>query len=467
MKFGGSCLVDAESFQKIADILTLYKHDNEIVCVASAFNGITDQLIKLAESACDNEACDQIMAQIEARHFEIADEIFVEDGDEQFYISIEDFIERRLQEIENTLAEIQEFGLQPFYLDRIQSNGEKMSTFMLTTFLKKKGFETQYISGEELIITNDSYTNALPLFKYTQARVAEKMKPAMLDPQVNVIFCVTGFIGRNKVGHTTTLGRGGSDFTATILAHAIFDVHASDKIKVIFWKDVDGILATDPKYVPDAHLVPRMSYDEAKELAFFGAKILHPKCLAVIEKKGILVEIRNFDKPLSENYSRICSDTDEETIKGITTIPNVQMISVNSGTLVEIPGVLAKIFQTVGDNNISVSFVSQSSSEVNTTFVVADKDGERAVDALKADPYFNQWFDITSQPVSILAVVGKAIPNSAIKARIYKALGTKGINSIAVAQSSDGMNVSMCVEREQLNDAVVAIYEEFKIRESV
>ena len=244
---------------------------------------------------------------------------------------MEDFIEARLQEIENTLAEVQEFGLQPFYLDRIQSNGEKMSTFMLANYLKKKGFDTQYVSGEEIIITNDSYTNALPLFKFTQNRIAEKIKPAILDPQVHIIFCVTGFIGRNKIGHTTTLGRGGSDFTATILTHALLDVKASRKIKVIFWKDVDGILATDPKYVKKPHLVPRMSYDEAKELAFFGAKILHPKCLAVIEKKKILVEIRNFDKPLSEKYSLICADTDEETIKGITTIPNVQMISVNSG----------------------------------------------------------------------------------------------------------------------------------------
>ena len=111
--------------------------------------------------------------------------------------------------------------------------------------------------------------------------------------------------------------------------------------------------------------------------------------------------------------------------------------------------------------------VSQSSSEVNTTFVVADKDGERATEALKADPYFAQWFDVTSQPVSILAVVGKAIPNSAIKVKIYNALGKKGINSIAVAQSSDGMNVSICIEREQLQDAVVQIYEEFKIQESI
>jgi aspartokinase len=111
--------------------------------------------------------------------------------------------------------------------------------------------------------------------------------------------------------------------------------------------------------------------------------------------------------------------------------------------------------------------VSQSSSEVNTTFVVAEKDGPRAVESLQNDPYFTQWFEVTSQAVSIIAVVGKAIPNSAIKARIYKALGMKAINSIAVAQSSDGMNVSICIEREQLKEAVVAIYEEFKIRESV
>ncbi len=463
MKFGGSCLVNAASFQKIVDILNMYKDDHEIICVASALNGVTDRLIKLAESAGKPNLADQIAAEIESRHFDIADQIFAADDAENYYIAVENYVEKRFEEIENTLSEILEFGMKPFYLDSIISNGEKLSTFMLSSYLQYKGIDTQFYTGEELIITDDNFFNALPLFKEIQNRVEKKLKPLIMDPAVTLIFCVTGFIGRNMVGNTTTLGRGGSDFTATILAHAIYDTKAASEIKVIFWKDVDGILATDPKYVKGARLVPKMSYDEAKELAFFGAKILHPKCLAAVEKKGIPVEIRNFDKPQSKVFSLIGPDTDEGTIKGISMLPAVQMISVNSGALVEIPGVLAKIFQTVADAGVSVSMVSQSSSEVNTTFVVGDKDGPKAVKALKEDPFFKLYFDVTSDPVAIVAVVGKAIPNSSIKARIYKALGDAKINSIAVAQSSDGMNISMIVKREQLKDAVAKIYEEFKI----
>ena len=154
-----------------------------------------------------------------------------------------------------------------------------MSTYILNQYLLSKGYDAIYVPANEIIITNDEYNNAYPLFELTNARMKKLLIPFLETPKENQIICVTGFIGRNKMGYTTTLGRGGSDYTATILARSLSELGVDKDIKVILWKDVDGILAIDPGFVPHSSLIRYLDYDEAKHIANFGAKVLHPKCL--------------------------------------------------------------------------------------------------------------------------------------------------------------------------------------------
>jgi aspartate kinase len=204
-------------------------------------------------------------------------------------------------------------------------------------------------------------------------------------------------------------------------------------------------------------LIRNLNYDEAKEMAFYGAKILHPKCLFGLDDRHIVVEIRSFDNPESETYSTISDKTSGDEITGISTIEDVCLLTVSSGSLVSTPGVLAKIFSIMGDNDINVSMVAQSSSEVNTTFVVEKQDGPKAYDLIKSSEFFKGWAQVDQQIVSILAVTGKGINKSSVQARIFTALSKENINIIAMSQAGDGLNLSMVLKKETVAKAVKLI----------
>ncbi|MFX0011283.1 MAG: hypothetical protein ACFE9R_13285, partial [Candidatus Hermodarchaeota archaeon] len=342
MKFGGSCLVNNTAFEKIIEILEIYK-DYRKILVASAFNGITDLLLATAMNVSDSAILDKNMAILEKRHFDIIEQIF--DDDSIHYLNAKDWVDEKLSNLEEIFADVEEFGLEPYYKDSILAFGEILSTFILHQYLLSKGLESEFIPANKVIITNDEFNNAYPFYELTNARVSRIILPLIEDPEKDVNVCVTGFMGRNKIGYTTTLGRGGSDYTATILAHSLHEVSNDKDIKVILWKDVDGLFAVNPKFVPRSFLIKNLDYDEAKHIANFGAKIIHPKCLEAIEKKNIPLEIRNFDKPLEKSdFTEISQYTDKSQIKGISTVENAVIISVTSGSLVDVPGVLAKIF---------------------------------------------------------------------------------------------------------------------------
>jgi aspartate kinase len=291
--------------------------------------------------------------------------------------------------------------------------------------------------------------------------VKKQIIPLLENPKKNNIFCITGFIGRNKIGYITTLGRGGSDYTATILARCIYEVGSDKDIKVILWKDVDGLLTIDPKYVPESMLIKNLNYIEAKQIANIGAKILHPKCLEAIENKNIPLEIRNFDYPLEqENYTTISDFTDRVQIKGISAIEDATIVTVTSGSMVDVPGVLAKIFGVMGKHKISVSFVAQSSSEISTSFVVKGEEGQKAVSALKSEEEFSNFYKITWEEVAIINITGKKVLDNNTKAKIFNALEKKDVKVKSISQSNNGVNLSLIVEKDALMDGVSSIHEE-------
>ncbi|MHA1458156.1 MAG: aspartate kinase [Promethearchaeota archaeon] len=458
MKFGGSCLTDKNAFVKILKILEIYKDDKKII-VASAFNGITDLLLNTALNVSETEVLDDNIAILESKHINTIEQIF--DEDTEHYIKAKVWVDKILSELEDTLHDIKEFGLEPYYKDYILSFGEILSTYILNQYILSKGLESVYIPANKVIITNDEFNNAYPFYEFTNVRVKKLIIPILENTKKDIIISITGFIGRNKIGYTTTFGRGGSDYTATILAHSIYDVANDKNIKVILWKDVDGLLAINPKYISKSTLIKNLDYKEAKHIANFGAKILHPKCLEAIENKNIPLELRNFNKPLERfEFTTISAKTDKNEIKGISTVDDAVIITVSSGSLVDVPGVLAKIFKVMSKNRISVSLVAQSATEISTSFIVKEADSIKAVEALESSGYFTDFFEIISEKVAIINVTGFKILENLTKVMIFQALEKKKVHVKALTQSTEEMNLSLVIKRESIEDATKIIHKD-------
>ncbi len=456
MKFGGSCLIDMDAFKKILEILEIYKDDKKII-VASALNGITDLLLNTAQNVNNSKILDDNIAILENKHINTIEQIF--DEDTEHYTNAKVWVDKKLSELEDALEDIKEFGLEPYYKDYVLSFGEVLSTYILNQYVLSKGLESVYIPANKLIITNDEFNNAYPFYEFTNVRVKKMIIPLLENTKKDIIISITGFIGRNKIGYTTTLGRGGSDYTATILAHSIYEVANDKNIKVILWKDVDGLLAINPKFVSKSTLIKHLDYKEAKHIANFGAKILHPKCLEAIENQRIPLELRNFNKPLERvEFTKISAMTDKNEIKGISTVEDAVIITVSSGSLVDVPGVLAKIFKVMSKNRISVSLVAQSASEISTSFIVKEADSIRAVKTLESSGYFTDFFEIKSEKVAIINVTGFKILENLTKVMIFQALEKEKIQVKALTQSTEELNISLVIKREDIEVAIKIIH---------
>lgn len=463
MKFGGSCLTDETAFKKILNITNIYKNVKKVF-VASAFTGITDLLLKTAKLVEEDELIDKNIALIEKKHITIIEQIFAEKPEQ--YIKAKDWIDEKLSELEDTFADIKEFGLEPYYQDYVLSFGELLSTYILNQFLLSNDINSVFIPANKLIITNDEFNNAYPLYNLTISRIKRLLIPLLNNPKNRTIICIPGFMGRNKIGYITTLGRGGSDYSATILARALFEAGNDKNIKVILWKNVDGLLAINPKYLHHPSLIRNLNYDEAKHIANFGAKILHPKCLEAIEIHKIPLEIRNFEKPLEEKFTEISDKSDRKQIKGISAVELATIITIISGSMVDVPGVLAKIFRVMSKNKISVSFVAQSSSEISTSFIIMEEESERAIEAIKKSKFFSEFFQIKWEHVAVINITGLKILENKTKADLFNALSKKNVKVKAISQSLNELNLSIVIGREKLVDAINIIhddlYEEFE-----
>ncbi|HME54964.1 MAG TPA: aspartate kinase [Candidatus Lokiarchaeia archaeon] len=456
-KVGGSCLQSAESLEQLMNILELYK-ENRNIFVASAFQGVTDKLIEIAKLAgTKDDEYKNKLKELRVIHEAINTSLFSEEEMVDHFESTADFFNVCLHQLEDILEDISDYGMETFRLDSVASFGEKLSTFVLTEYLESRGLDSTYMPADQLIVTDDRFGNALPLMDFTSRKVKRQVVQVINRGSIP---CITGFIGLNKSGYTTTLGRGGSDYTASILANCLAESYPDVSIKVILWKNVDGILSAAPESVETPLLLEHISFAEAKEIAYFGAKVLHPKCVVPLEKYKIPLEIRNFEKPLDSKFTLIDEKGDEMIlIKGVSIMKDVAMVTAKSSALVAIPGVLAKIFTILGEAGINVSFVSQSSSEVNTTFCVSKADGQKAYNLLKNSNMFKEWFEfVLNEDIVVLGVIGQ-VDELNVKDKVFVKLDSSGIKALAVAQSADGLNISIVIDAERENDAIQAVHE--------
>jgi len=461
LKFGGSCLKDGESFKQTATIIKKYLKKSKLVIVTSAINGITNQLMEFYKKSNDLDIKgDLILDQIYERHSKIISEIVPEIS--EYYENTMEFLKQIMRELNNLGHVINLLRPSKNLQDLIVSYGEKLSTFLLCTYLNSLGFKSKFISSDEIIQTDDNFGNAFPLLDDTEELVNERIKP-LLNSSSCEIACITGYYGSTKDRKITTLGRGGTDLTAALLAYSLRSFY---RCKVVYWKDVKGFLDADPKMCEKAVLLRKISYIEAKELAFFGTKVLHPLCLDVSEKGKFPSEIRSFHDPYTDEFTTITQEFTKEVlgIRAITSIYRLSLVTIKSGTMISLPKTASKLFSLLDENNITIKFISQSSSENNITFVIHMEDSMKVSSLLRNSEYFGkQWFSIKiDNSVSLIAVIGAGMMYTpGIAGKIFTTLGDNDVNVRAIAQGSSELNFTAIIERENCKKAINVLYDAF------
>jgi aspartokinase/homoserine dehydrogenase 1 len=462
MKFGGTSVGDATRIRRAAEIVAATAKEGSVIAVVSAMGGVTNRLIEAAQASAsgNRDTAVQIAETLRKQHQQAVEDL-VRHDDRRLLLAAE--IEKIIEQVTGLCygtALLRE--LTPRVFDEILSTGERLSARLLSNALCELGLKGVAVEATELIVTDNISGRADPLMSQTREKAAARLLPLIADDSVPV---VTGFIGATPEGMLTTLGRGGSDYSATILGAAL------DAAEVIIWTDVDGVLTADPRLVPEARTLREISYNEAAELAYFGAKVLHPKTLRPVSEAGIPVWIRNSFAPEREGTK--ITATGHPTargVKAITAISGVSLITVGGRAIVGLPGVAGKTFSAVANAQANVLLISQSSSQNDICFIITSEDEARTVEKLREafafDLAHQQIEHITVNPeIAIVAVVGDRMRGTpGISGRTFSALGRRGINIIAIAQGSSEYNVSFVVEASMMREAVQSLHSEFGLQ---
>jgi len=460
MKFGGTSVGDAECIGRVAALVAGEAVSAEVVVVVSAMGGVTDMLIRAASEAShgDREDWKGARQELARRHREVADRLLY--AAEQAQV-----LPRLAEEIGNFENLCSGFSLvreiTPRAMDALSSLGEKMSALLVAAALRSKGCAAEAVDATDLIVTDDHFGNASPYFDETAVKTRERLGPLRRRGLIPVI---TGFRAATREGLCTTLGRGGSDYSATLVGAAL------EADEVWIWTDVDGVMTADPRLVPAAHIVPEVSYREAAELSFFGAKVLHPKTIQPVVKRQIPVWIKNTFNPTCPG-TRIgaASAGALPGVKALTTVSTADLITVSGRDRLGFSELAARVFESLGREDIPTLMVTQSSADNVLCFAVHDADLLHVRAALEKAFELEVLHDYIAPPevvpqVAIVVLVGENMKGTpGISGRAFSALGRRGINIIAIAQGSSELSISLAVRAAEVKDAVTAIHEEFEL----
>jgi aspartate kinase len=462
MKFGGTSVGSVAALRNVIGIVQkVLNGGDEVILVVSAMNGVTDLLQSSARSSAagDGDAAPRAHREIQSRHEAAMDALL---AGSRWREPVSAAIAGMLHEFDLLCHSIQVLGeLTPRALDVIAGMGERMSARQVAAILDHHSLPAQPLDATQLIVTDDNYGSANPIMPLTAERCGELAAPVLAKGLIPV---VTGFIGATETGIPTTLGRGASDYSAAILANVL------NAGEVWIWKDVNGVMTADPRVVPDAHTIPRLSYAEVGEMAYFGANVLHPHAMRPARQKGIPLRILNtFDPDHPGTLISKNSDTSNRTVKAITAIRDLSLITIEGSGMIGVPGVAARTFGAVARTGANVLMISQSSSEQSICFVVPTREAPVALATLEKEMARElERRNIESiwaqDDIVIVAVVGagmKGIPG--ISARIFGALGRRHINVIAIAQGSSEYNISLVLARSDADAAVRCIHDEFEL----
>lgn len=461
MKFGGTSVGSAQRIRHVAGIVVDAQKTQQVVVVISAMSKVTDLLLDCAMNASRKKMApvEKNLELLRAIHQKAISELRLEKKEEQ---NLSQLIGDKLFDLAILLKNISSLGeITKRELDLVLSFGERMSICLLAAAIRNLGHEALSVEASDLLITDEDFGNAKPILSDSGEKTKSVISPLL---NKNIIPVITGFIGATKDGTVTTLGRGGSDYSATAIAYCL------DAGEIWIWKDVDGAMTADPKIVKNARTIPALSYDEAAELSYFGAKVLHPMTMIPASLKKIPIRIKNTFKPEFKG-TEIALDANHYARDGkaISTIHSLSLITIQGKGMIGVPGVAARLFTAIADQKINVLFISQASSEFNISIVVRSIDGERAVDALKHT--FRQELKLKNiekiqnqDKIAIGAVVGEGLKgHPGIAGKIFSALGDAGVNIIAIAQGSSERNISFVMNESDLQKAVISVHNKLQL----
>ncbi|MEE2778544.1 MAG: bifunctional aspartate kinase/homoserine dehydrogenase I [Acidobacteriota bacterium] len=441
LKFGGTSVRDFERISRVADIVRSAAKESPVAVVVSALGGITDQLLAAATASLDGEEeFVQICDIMQSRHEEVVAQIEDADDREALLATVGECI----GELKMILAGVSlVHECSPRTRDKVLSVGERLSSQLVAAVLRQKGTPAQACDARALVVTDRAFGSAAVELETTYARVREHFADAR-DLQV-----VTGFLAATPEGETTTLGRGGSDYTASLLGAAL----EAESIEI--WTDVDGVQSADPRRVEGAFSLDQLSYDELLELSHFGAKVVYPPTVHPARKAAIPLVIKNTLNPTFPGTRVVeAADASEHIVRGISSISRIALVRLEGDGMMGIPGTAGRLFRTLADGGINVILISQASSEHSICIAV---DPERAGEARTlVHREFDRERDIgliddliVDENLSIVAVVGSDMNDRpGISGRLFDALGRAGINVRAIAQGSSELNISLAVSAD-------------------
>lgn len=454
LKFGGTSVGSSKNINNVIEILQNYAQENTVVCVVSAIGGITDKLLLAGKQAKNKDSDYNITFNIiQEIHFEIINELNQNNND-----SILQHAENKLEELKSLLDGIYLINeLSPKTSDKLVSFGELLSSYIIAETMKNRNISAALKNSQELIVTNQNFTKAEVNYNKTYKNIQTYFNNA--SQRITVL---PGFISKSETGEQTTLGRGGSDFTAAIVAAAL-------KVEELqIWTDVSGMFTTNPKLVKQAYPIEKISYQEAMELSHFGAKVLYPPTVQPVLDLNIPIHIKNTLEP--EALGTIISNditSSPSAVKGISNISNIALLTLQGSGMIGIPGFSKRLFETLSQEKINIILITQASSEHSICLGIDANDAEMAKSAIdttfeneialnKIDPL------IVETDLSIIALVGDNMKNhQGISGKMFSTLGKNNINIRAIAQGASEKNISAVIAEKDVKKALNTLHEQF------
>ncbi len=459
MKFGGTSVGSPEALKQTTRVIQSNTSSTEqIVVVVSAMSGVTDALVRGASTAAsgDSQNFRNIVSELKKRHHSTIDSLLSCNTDRERLLTTADGY---LDEYAAFCHSIHVLGeVTPRVMDAVSGFGERISSRIVAATLRQQGADSKVVDASKLIVTDEKFQNAVPLMTPTCNRVQANLTQLL---EHNVIPVVPGFVGATQQGVPTTLGRGGSDYSAAILASCL----NADELWA--WTDVDGVLTADPHAVSNVRVIPVLSYSEVGELAYFGAKVLHPRTIRPVIEHGIPVRVKNTFQPSIPGTCIVPEPKNTpSTVKAVTAIDNLSMITVEGRGMMGVPGIAARTFSAVASQNTSVLMISQASSEQSICFVIPTPAVSPVINALEHEmerEMARQDIDKiwSLDDMVIVSAVGAGMRGTpGISSRIFGALGKADINVVAIAQGSSECSISLVVSASEADRAVQEIHEE-------
>jgi len=453
LKFGGSSVSTPQRITEVANIIRSLKTKNKAAVVFSAFGGVTDDLIQMSMLASRRkDDYIDLFHKIRARHVNAAEELGLRKDK-----ALHDFLESTFSELHDLLHGVYLVKeLSARTLDFVSGHGEVLSAKIISHYFNSVGIGSSFVDARQLVCTDERFGSARVDFNTTNRRIADHFR------KMKGIGVITGFIGATHKGEMTTLGRGGSDYSASIFGAAL----KADEIQI--WTDVDGVMTADPRKVKKAFSVPSMTYTEAMELSHFGAKVIHPPTIQPALDKGIPLRIKNTFRPhVPGTFISVKPGDTNYIIKGISSIDDVSLLTMQGSGMVGVAGISARLFGALYQSKVNVILITQGSSEHTISFAVKPDDAIVAANAIEEVFALEIKAKMIEKVrvengLSIVAVIGENMRNQpGVSGRMFQSLGKNGISVVATAQGSSELNISVVIPKKDLPKALNSLHQGF------